>query len=644
MAIRRRGGARRFHSDSYVSLPFGLIGGVLLIGALGYGVYWVIQNAQTRAEREKNLSAGTNPRTQPSKPPPPRPAPAPSSSRPNEPPPMKPTAQEALVELNTAVLSAEACRFAGDAEGRIKHLGSGGSARARLAVAVRGETDVPDFLETSDEITAVDDVDLSRLKPETAADRLWQAVRRISPGAMVKVRVKRYGQDKELYLFFPRSAGAAVAGPPAAGGRRKVTNDLAMEIQRKVLSLPPQKLSTGDRREVERILGQGDASEEEYAFLMRRLGSDEVGASERDRESFQKQLEVLGRLLPTAPVPDVVMTRDGRRIPGQISGDTQATVTVRTAVCPVTVDKSNVQQVYRADELREEFERRSKPKENHRETFQALLAWTRDWSMPVHREYVAHLLLQLDPGDRAARLAAGYYQAAGGKWILGASVAASGSYAEKKPETRSEMQPALESYGFKFQAGKWFARTAWAAGIENLHRQPDFKVSLQGCQLFNWYEADTPQGRLFNPTGKPKDPTVMPILRFYAPASTTGVVNVIVEAPGILEECQVKATGEVIEKGHGARVEVMITPEGDRTYPLYTVEDAGNQIFHEVSSMVRGKRKFTISARITTTVDKFHTYARFLTSRPDTQQAFWVKGTMLQPAPDVDKVWLAARP
>ncbi len=642
MAIRAR--RRRVHSDSYVSLPFGLIGAALLVAGLGYGVWWVIRSADSRAEREKNLSAGRpNAKPRSSKPAPVRPAPAPRPG-PGEPPPMKPSVQKSLVEVNTAFLSAEACRFGADSGGRVRHLTAGNSARIRLAEAARGEPDVPDFLESSDEIVALDDVDLTRLKPETAADRLWSAVRRISPGAMVKAKVKRIGQEVELYLYFPLNPASGASAPPPAGGRHRITNDLAMEIQQKVLSLPPRILGTEDRREIERILGQGDASEEEYAFLLRRLARDDAGALQKERESFRRQIDVLAKLLPDAFVPDAVHTKDGRKIPGQITGETQVAITVTTAVCPVSVDKSNVRQVYTAKELREEFERRAKPTENQREALMALLAWTRDWGLAVHREYVAYLLLQIDPNDRAARLAAGYYQAAGGKWILGPSIAATGSYAAKKPETRAEMQPELEAFGFKLQAGKWYSRVGWAAGIENLHRQPDFKVSLQGCALFNWYESDTPNFRLDNPSGKPKDPTVMPRLRFYAPSAATGAVNITVEAPAALEECRVKAVGYIVEKGHGARIEVMLTPEGDRTYPLYTADDSGNEAYHDVSNMVRGKRRFLVTARLTTKTDKYHTYARFLPSIPESKEVFWVKGTILQPASDVDRVWRAAKP
>ena len=97
MAMRRRGGGRSFSSDSYVSLPFGLIGAALLIGGLGYGVWFVIKGANTRAEHEVKVSAGTSgSKTQPSRPVPSRPKPS-TPSGPKDPPFVKPSVAKALV-------------------------------------------------------------------------------------------------------------------------------------------------------------------------------------------------------------------------------------------------------------------------------------------------------------------------------------------------------------------------------------------------------------------------------------------------------------------------------------------------------------------------------------------------------------------
>jgi hypothetical protein len=65
--------------------------------------------------------------------------------------------------------------------------------------------------------------------------------------------------------------------------------------------------------------------------------------------------------------------------------------------------------------------------------------------------------------------------------------------------------------------------------------------------------------------------------------------------------------------------------------------------FHDVTAYVRGKQRFTVTARILTIQDKYHAYARFLLSNRDSKQVFWVKGIVLKPAFEFDRVWANAR-
>jgi hypothetical protein len=121
-------------------------------------------------------------------------------------------------------------------------------------------------------------------------------------------------------------------------------------------------------------------------------------------------------------------------------------------------------------------------------------------------------------------------------------------------------------------------------------------------------------------------------------------VTLSVEAPALIADCQLRAVGAVIEKGHGGRVEVFLTPDGGKSTTLYNVDNGGDDGWHDVGGQLTGKKRFTVSARMSTTKDTYHTYARFLPSLPESKQVFWVRGTVLQPAPDADRVWLGARP
>ncbi len=130
---------------------------------------------------------------------------------------------------------------------------------------------------------------------------------------------------------------------------------------------------------------------------------------------------------------------------------------------------------------------------------------------------------------------------------------------------------------------------------------------------------------------------------FLCPTGTSGTVSIGVTAPGEIVECKVRASSVVMEREQKGRVEVALMPEGGKLTPLYAIDGGGNGEFYDVTEHVKGKRRFTVSARLTTTRDKFHTYSRFLPSLPDTQEVFWVRGAVLRPAPEIDKSWENAR-
>jgi hypothetical protein len=212
-----------------------------------------------------------------------------------------------------------------------------------------------------------------------------------------------------------------------------------------------------------------------------------------------------------------------------------------------------------------------------------------------------------------------------------------------KPESRAEIRPLLEAYGFAEAGGKWFRRAKWETGIDSLHQPGSFPIKLQGLTIMPWREDDTPQSRDESLKGR-KTSNAPPRLRFVAPVATQGIVTLDVNAPGLIADCQLRAVGSVVERGHGARVEVFLTPDGGKSMPLYNIDEGGNDAWHDIGPKVTGKKGFTVSARMTTTKDTYHAYARFLMSVPESKQTFWVRGSVLQPAPDADRIWLGARP
>lgn len=636
--VRPRPSGRRMNSDSYFAGPWGamVFVGVLVLAAVG--VIKVIQNVQEKTEADKNQAAskGGLPgvrRTAPNSGiTPPSDNRAYASSGQQAQPPARPSVQSALNELNVAVVSSEVARLRGESAARGRYLEEAANALTR---ANGFGASLPDHLEPGDQITAFETFDLMKMDGPDAAATLTRALDKKGFQVSYRFRVRRNG-ERELSVLFPPQTGSSNAAF-SSSGRTKITNQLAQDVQKQVLSLPDGVLSSNERAEIERILGKGEATPEEMDTLTRRMSSNDAAKLAQDQD-FKTPMANLERLLPTGPVPDVLLTKEGKKVAGKVFGDTAAAVTMETSYGKVTTHRAEVRHVYLGDELREEFKRRLEGCKDNAPALRELLVWTKEWQLPVQREYVAYKLLQLYPQDPQARMEAGYSPGAGGRWVLGNSIASGAKPTLRKASTRAEMATELLGAGYVRGGDRWFTRESWSAVIDTLHSPSTVRMTMSGCELYNWYEGDTPEARLFNPTGKPKDGS-LPRLRFLAPSAQTGTVTLTVEAPGDFHECHLKVSGSCIERTNQGKVECFVTPEGSATQTLYSITQASDVSLHDVTAMMRGKRKFTVTVRMTTIQDKYHTYSRLFQSLPDSKEVFQVKGVLLTPSPEIDKTW-----
>jgi hypothetical protein len=144
------------------------------------------------------------------------------------------------------------------------------------------------------------------------------------------------------------------------GDRVAISNEMALEVQKQILSLPPDRLSTSDRRDVERMLGKGECTREEFAWLQRRMASNTVTAADRSKErsDFDRALRKLDAMLDKAPVPEAVVMLDGRRFVGKLSGETAVSRMIQTVVGQITLPKEEIKHVVTSRELSDEFESR----------------------------------------------------------------------------------------------------------------------------------------------------------------------------------------------------------------------------------------------------------------------------------------------
>ncbi|MBI3857944.1 MAG: hypothetical protein HY293_19875, partial [Planctomycetes bacterium] len=548
----------------------------------------------------------------------------------------KPELDRAAAEYNLLILSREAARLKGDNALWMERTKSIPLVRQRLHQISAGETIIPELLEISDEVLGIEDANFATLKPADASRRISESIARIPAGTFIKVRVRR-GNERDVLLYFGSASGTGVA--LTRSGYVRIANAFAIEVQKNILSLPPGQLTDFDRANIERILGAGEATEEEYAMLRSRLSGVAVDSAAAGslRESFARQIERLNAMLPKAPVPEAIIMKDGRRFSGKLLQDTPAAVSVRTVVGDITVAKDDVERLVTADDLRAEFMSKFKAGEKYRDALLQLLVWTQEMNLPVHRELVAYTILQTAPSEPFARNAAGYFQM-DGQWTLKNSIAAGAPIPERKAETKDEIRRELESMGFVLRKDHWFVKVPWSTGIESLYRPGSLKVGMNGTSIMDWHEADTP---IYRTDDKPKK--LGPLdLKFIAPTGAQGLASVLVEAPGEIVECQVRATGFIIEDKVGARIECFLTAEGGRSEVLYDISKKADSAFHDVTMYTRGKSKFTVTARMMTVQDKYQTYARFLPPNKDTTQVFWVKGIVLRSAAEFDRLWSAA--
>jgi hypothetical protein len=635
MALRRGGIANP--TDGFSGI-FTVLFWIAFFAAGGYGVFWIIgtlnKKAESGLEEHAPISTAANKRDKKKE--------IARSSSPSG-PAFKPTREDkpeldrAAADVNILVLAKEAARLKQDSSAQIEHAKNLVAARQRFNQLALGESQLPEVLDVNDEVLGYEEMDFTAMKPDLASEKLSRAISKIPGNSYIRVRVRR-GNPREVILYFATTAGTGVS--VAGRGTIKISNAFAIEVQKGLLTLPPDQLTDFERRQIEKILGVGEATDEEYAMLRDRLASarGEARVAAAAGESFTRQIERLNGFLAKGPVPEAILLKDGRKFTGKLLQDTPQAVSVRTIVGDITVAKEDVERLITAEEIRSEFQSKFVAGKKYREALQQLLTWTLEMDMPVHRELVAYTILQTVPNDPYARNAAGYVQM-DGQWTLKNSIAAGAPIPERKAETKDDIRRELEAMGFVLRNNKWFSKVPWAVGIDSLYKPSTLKSTLNGTAIMDWHEQDTVIYRMDDKPRKLGPPN----MKFVAPTAGQGLASILVEAPGEILECQVRASGAIIDSKINARIECFLTPDGGRSEVLYDINKGGDAAFHDVTRFVRGKQKFTVTARMVTVQDKYHTYARFLTSNKDSTQVFWVKGIVLKAAGEFDRVWANAR-
>lgn len=619
----------------------------------GYVAYWAYttHKAKLAAAAPEAKPDGSAPKN-------PEPPPARRDAPPPPPPPPKAVIAKACNDLNLAVMSKELSRYKGESGGERRAELTAANHRSRLERVSAGESYVPEHLEPEDQILAIGSTfahyaDLTQLPGPDAAARITKALQKIPAGTQFRYRIRRDGRERDLYVYFHEGAtvGDVRLDLPE---KVKISYELSQEVSKKFFSLPvyyqETYISRDEMETLKRILREGEASPDEYAFLTRKVLRTAAADASSEQEWFRKRKAELEKIIEGVRPPDIILTHDGRRYEGQIvtstgQPDLNRPVPITTPVGRFTIFPQDIKDVRMGKDLNVEFKNRLAAAGTQVGVYQQTLVWCRELGLNAHREYTAYVMLLRDPTDRVARVNAGYHQG-GGKWVLEPASLVTAQTAEiKAGDSKAELMPRLERMGFMQRGGRWYNKVAWKAGFDSLYNTGSFRWQGQDVEMKLIREGDTPLA-LLNTQAQNREGATPPKMRVILPLRNSGSASIAVEAPAEIAECQIKATLVIlggINKEKMGKVELYVTPEAGKPVLLHSSQDLPAMDFFEISPIVKGKRRFTVTAYMTTTIDRFGTYARFLPSLPDTKDTFAVKGSVLQPAPDIDAIWARAR-
>ncbi len=249
---------------------------------------------------------------------------------------------------------------------------------------------------------------------------------------------------------------------------------------------------------------------------------------------------------------------------------------------------------------------------------------------------VAHAdALRRDPGNTAARAGLGYVRASSGFWRRDAVAKETkeGIEFEGRKYTRDALKQLLTSRGFVQLNSEWCKRRAWTS-VPPVHGKGR-QVTLSSAELFTVYDAKLET--IHDPFSKVN----VQVKRFTPKSHYYGAIDgeaaVRIEAPGDLVECTVRAASKIVGEG---TVEVWLVVDATGvSLRLYELTTGRNEEFIDISSQVKGKRAFTIVAKLKSRDEgRERRAARFLPSESAEGVPLEVRGVVGEPQPGLAKL------
>lgn len=121
--------------------------------------------------------------------------------------------------------------------------------------------------------------------------------------------------------------------------------------------------------------------------------------------------------LPACLYADVIHTRDGRHLEGEIIEETTEYVKLKMKFGTVTVDRQHIRSIERGGSKEEDFKKRyEKVDRNDTEELFKLAEWCSENGVEKGREQALNRILEIDPGNVRAMKALGYWRDEDGFW------------------------------------------------------------------------------------------------------------------------------------------------------------------------------------------------------------------------------------
>jgi hypothetical protein len=308
-------------------------------------------------------------------------------------------------------------------DGKIKH-------NLKELAKVGEKVALENYLTPGDQILGFAQRDFTTMKPGEASAFIQEWVTKWRAGpSLEQLNFVRNDRKMTIYLEFPeetkellslvRHPALGLAGDPGSGPITElvaVPADLIKDIDARFDALPAgyrSFLVAKDRTRFEDMMRTRKGTSDDLEWLKSRILGEAIPSFQRDADIIRSKALAIEPKLKENVASDVIYRKNGTKIEGQIIQQTDTVVKIKCQFGTVSIPAEDIQRVEKGKGAALDFpakyadaSRAATPAERV-EKLAPLLAWCIEKSLKLHKEYVAFVILSLDPSHDAARKAAG---------------------------------------------------------------------------------------------------------------------------------------------------------------------------------------------------------------------------------------------